>query len=321
MARRSRRPGGARHRTAFLAAGLRPLLVRLRRARRGHDAAGSARPRHPIRLAPFGLRAALPAISPHRWSGATRREGLFGGARPTPSPAEPARQPASGWPDHGRSPRTAGRWPRWLARPMATRWRRRSRRAAAGSRPACRSAPASCRGRRVLSTRRPRRRSPRSRRAGSARVARGLRAISHGPGAFNVDLAVQGGVPWTPRCAAPAPSTWAGSFEEIAAAEPDVDRGRMPERPFVLVGQQYLADPGRSVGDVHPVWAYCPRPHGYAGDATEAVLDQIERFAPGLRERVVGSACGDGRRGSRRTTPTTSAATSCPARRTGAGAY
>ena len=62
-----------------------------------------------------------------------------------------------------------------------------------------------------------------------------------------------------------------GSFEEIAAAERDVNRGRMPERPFVLVGQQYLADPERSAGDVHPIWAYAHVPNGYDGDATEAV--------------------------------------------------
>jgi phytoene dehydrogenase-like protein len=64
----------------------------------------------------------------------------------------------------------------------------------------------------------------------------------------------------------------------------------MPHRPFVLVGQQYLADPTRSAGDVHPIWAYAHVPPGYTGDATEAVLDQIERFAPGLRERIVGQA-------------------------------
>ena len=61
----------------------------------------------------------------------------------------------------------------------------------------------------------------------------------------------------------------------------------MPERPFVLVGQQYLADPTRSVGDVHPVWAYAHVPHGYTGDATETILAQLERFAPGVRERIV----------------------------------
>jgi len=61
----------------------------------------------------------------------------------------------------------------------------------------------------------------------------------------------------------------------------------MPERPFVLVGQQYLADPGRSRGDLHPVWAYAHVPSGYDRDATETVLDAIERFAPGLRDRIV----------------------------------
>lgn len=61
----------------------------------------------------------------------------------------------------------------------------------------------------------------------------------------------------------------------------------MPERPFVLLGQQYLADPSRSRGNVHPVDAYAHVPAGYDGDATEAILGQIERFAPGFRERVV----------------------------------
>ena len=64
----------------------------------------------------------------------------------------------------------------------------------------------------------------------------------------------------------------------------------MPERPFVLVGQQYLADPSRSAGDIHPVWAYAHVPAGFDGDASDAILAQIERFAPGFRERVVATA-------------------------------
>ncbi len=60
--------------------------------------------------------------------------------------------------------------------------------------------------------------------------------------------------------------------------------------PLLLVGQQYLADPERSKGDLHPVWAYAHVPSGYGGDATEAVLAQIERFAPGLRERIVATS-------------------------------
>jgi phytoene dehydrogenase-like protein len=120
------------------------------------------------------------------------------------------------------------------------------------------------------------------------RVARAYRRYKHGPGAFKVDLAVEGGVPWTEAAARRAGTVHAiGSYEEVAAAERDVNRGRMPERPFVLVGQQYLADPSRSNGDVHPVWAYAHVPSGYDGDATEALLDQVERFAPGLRERIL----------------------------------
>ena len=120
------------------------------------------------------------------------------------------------------------------------------------------------------------------------RTARAYRRYRHGPGAFKVDLAVQEGVPWAAEAARRAGTVHAvGSYEEMVACERDINRGRMPERPFVLVGQQYLADPSRSRGDVHPLWAYAHVPHGYTGDATEPLLDQIERFAPGLRERIL----------------------------------
>jgi len=120
------------------------------------------------------------------------------------------------------------------------------------------------------------------------RVARAYRRYKHGPGAFKVDFAVQDGVPWTNEACRRAGTVHAvGSFDEIVVAEREINRGRMPERPLVLVGQQYLADPSRSKGNMHPVWAYAHVPSGYEGDATEVVLDQIERFAPGLRDRIV----------------------------------
>jgi len=122
-------------------------------------------------------------------------------------------------------------------------------------------------------------------------VARAYRRYKHGPGAFKVDLAVAGGVPWTSEAARRAGTVHAaGSFAEIVAGERLVNRGRMPERPFVLVCQQSLADPTRAKDDVHPVWAYAHVPYGYTGDATEALLDQIERFSPGLRERILAKA-------------------------------
>jgi phytoene dehydrogenase-like protein len=123
------------------------------------------------------------------------------------------------------------------------------------------------------------------------RVARAYRHYRHGPAAFKLDLAVQEGVPWANEaCRRAGTVHLAGSFEELAAAERDINRGRMPERPFVLVSQQYLPDADRSAGDVHPIWAYAHVPRGYGGDAEPAILAQLERFAPGVRERIVDSA-------------------------------
>jgi phytoene dehydrogenase-like protein len=123
------------------------------------------------------------------------------------------------------------------------------------------------------------------------RVARAYRRYPHGPGAFKVDFAVAGGVPWTNEaCHRAGTVHCGGTLEEVVVAERDVNRGRMPERPFVLVAQQYLADPGRSNGEIHPVWSYAHVPNGYTGDAEEALIDQIERFAPGFRERIVARA-------------------------------
>jgi phytoene dehydrogenase-like protein len=120
------------------------------------------------------------------------------------------------------------------------------------------------------------------------RIARALSRFRHGPGTFKVEFAVQDGVPW-----AHGPSRRAGtvhvggSLREIAINESLVHGGEMPQRPYVLVCQQYLADPSRSQGDVHPVYSYAHVPAGYTGDATAAIEAQIERFAPGFRERIL----------------------------------
>ena len=123
------------------------------------------------------------------------------------------------------------------------------------------------------------------------RVARAYRRFRHGPGAFKVDFAIEGDVPWQAPGAADAGTVHlGGDAREVFASELAVHRGQMPERPFVLVGQQYLADASRSVGNVHPLWTYAHVPHGYTGDATEAIIAQIERFAPGFSAQVVGTA-------------------------------
>ena len=89
--------------------------------------------------------------------------------------------------------------------------------------------------------------------------ARAFRRFRRGPGAFKVDFAVEGGVPWTnPQARRAGTVHLAGTFAELAATERDIHAGRMPQRPFVLVGQQYLADPGARSGNVHPVWTLRP---------------------------------------------------------------
>ncbi len=124
-----------------------------------------------------------------------------------------------------------------------------------------------------------------------ARVARAYRRYRHGPGAFKVDFAVEDGIPWANEaCRRAGTVHCGGTLEEIAAGERDVNRGRMPRRPFVLVSQQYLADPDRSNDDVHPVWSYAHVPNGFTGDAEPAIVDQIERFAPGFRERILATS-------------------------------
>ncbi len=121
----------------------------------------------------------------------------------------------------------------------------------------------------------------------SVRVGRAYRRYRYGPGSFKLDLAVEGGIPWRDEASRKAGTVHVGGrIEEIALAERAINRGEMPERPFVLVAQQYLADPSRSVGDLHPIWIYGHVPSGYPGDASEAILGQVERFAPGFRERI-----------------------------------
>lgn len=120
-------------------------------------------------------------------------------------------------------------------------------------------------------------------------IARAYRRFRHGPGAFQVSFAVQDGIPWVHE-----PSRYAGtvhvggSYAEIADAERRIWRNSMPQQPFVLVGQQSVADPGRAQDDVHPVDVYAHVPAAWTGDATGVIIDQIERFAPGFSRRIRG---------------------------------
>lgn len=121
-----------------------------------------------------------------------------------------------------------------------------------------------------------------------ARYRSALGRYRYGPGAFKLDLALDGPVPWeAEECARAGTVHLGGTLEEIAAGERAVCRGQHPERPFVLLAQQSLFDPTRAPEGKHTVWAYCHVPNGSWYDMTERIEAQIERFAPGFRDRIL----------------------------------
>ena len=115
-----------------------------------------------------------------------------------------------------------------------------------------------------------------------------LRRFRHGPGAFKVDWALDGPIPWkNAECARSATVHVGGTLEEIAEHERAAFHGTMTDKPFVLCAQQSMFDPTRAPEGKHTGWAYCHVPNGWDGDATERIERQIERFAPGFRDRIL----------------------------------
>jgi phytoene dehydrogenase-like protein len=118
---------------------------------------------------------------------------------------------------------------------------------------------------------------------------RRLESFRHGPGAFKVDYALAGPIPWKAEdCARAGTVHLGGTLAELVASERAPWRGEHAERPFVLLAQHTLFDPTRAPEGKHTVWAYCHVPHGSARDMAERIERQIERFAPGFRDLVVG---------------------------------
>jgi len=115
-----------------------------------------------------------------------------------------------------------------------------------------------------------------------------LRTFRYGPGVFKLDYAIDGPIPWRAKdCLRAGTVHLGGTLDEIAESETQIARGTPAERPFILVGQQSLFDPTRAPAGKHTVWAYCHIPNGSTFDMTERMEAQIERFAPGFRDRVL----------------------------------
>ena len=122
----------------------------------------------------------------------------------------------------------------------------------------------------------------------TGRYRRALKDYRYGPGVFKVDFALDGPIPWkAPECLRAGTVHLGGTLEDVAAGEAAVWRSEHPERPFVLLAQQSLFDPTRAPEGKHTVWAYCHVPNGSTFDMTERIEDQIERFAPGFKRRIL----------------------------------
>jgi len=116
-----------------------------------------------------------------------------------------------------------------------------------------------------------------------ASFRRALERYRYGPGVFKVDWALDAPIPWRdPRCARAATVHVGGTLEEIAHWE-----AHHSGRPFLILVQPSLWDATRAPAGKHTAWAYCHVPNGSAADSSEAIEQQIERFAPGFRDRIL----------------------------------
>jgi phytoene dehydrogenase-like protein len=130
-----------------------------------------------------------------------------------------------------------------------------------------------------------------SRIAGDALPAgyrRRLARYRYGPGVFKLDWALDGPIPWRdPACLDASTVHVGGTLEEICASERDMYRGRHSDRPYLIVCQQSQFDPARAPEGRQTGYAYCHVPHGSTVDMTDTIERQIERFAPGFRDRIL----------------------------------
>ncbi len=249
-------------------------------------------PRHPIRLARFGLPGLLPAASAFRvrFRGERARALLAGCAAHSILPLERPLTAAVGmifaltghvedWP-------VAAGGSQAIAAALASYFRALGGRIETGRRVRSRAdlAPA----RVVLFDTSPAQVAQVCEPILPATYVRRLRRYRYGPGVFKLDWALDGPIPWRdPRCLEASTVHLGGTLGEIAGAEAAVWRGEHPERPFVLVVQQSQFDAARAPAGKHTGYAYCHVPPESTVDLTQIVERQVERFAPGFRDRIL----------------------------------
>jgi phytoene dehydrogenase-like protein len=122
----------------------------------------------------------------------------------------------------------------------------------------------------------------------SASYRKKLQNFEYGSGVFKIDFALSDPIPWKDEVCQKAGTVHVGgTFEEIARAEKETANGNHSNKPYVLVAQQSLGDNSRAPSGKHTGWAYCHVPNGSTKDMTNAIISQIERFAPGFGDCII----------------------------------
>jgi phytoene dehydrogenase-like protein len=116
-----------------------------------------------------------------------------------------------------------------------------------------------------------------------------LERYRYGMGVFKIDWALDAPIPFTaPGCHKAGTIHIGNTFEEIADGEQQIWKGKHPEKPYVLLAQPSVFDPSRAPEGKHTAWAYCHVPNGSRKDMTETIENQVERFAPGFKDTILG---------------------------------
>lgn len=116
-----------------------------------------------------------------------------------------------------------------------------------------------------------------------------LERYRYGMGVFKMDWALDGQVPFTnQQCLQAGTIHLGGTIEELAAAEQQTSDGNQSNNPYVLLAQQSIFDPTRAPKGKHTLWGYCHVPNGSKQNMTDIIEKQVERFAPGFRDRIIG---------------------------------
>lgn len=121
-----------------------------------------------------------------------------------------------------------------------------------------------------------------------ASYSRAMRRFRYGPGICKVDWALDGPVPWRNQACREAVTVHVGgTIAEVSHSLAQVHAGRHPDRPFCVIAQPGVVDPGRAPAGRDTLWGYCHVPSGSQLRMADRIEAQIERFAPGFSERIL----------------------------------